>query len=181
MIRAIFSLAQYRYAFPAWPPFIVGFSIFALSLAVTVRERFSQISNAFSFLCWSAVVWLVGCGLMYSSIYPDMAFRWARVDHVGVAFIPSTLFYFTLILVKRHLRHSGLIRTAFAASAIFAYMSLTSRQWIVDLQTFEWGHYPAFGPGGALFLAFFYSFSRQSFSHLARLSPVPGQRSASSA
>src|SRR5665213_4090224 len=158
MIRAAFDLAQYQYAFPAWPPFIVGFSILALSLAVVVREQFSKISNAFALLCWSAVVWLFGCGLMYSSIHPAMAFRWARIEHVGVAFIPSALFYFTLILVKRHQRFSGLIRVAFAGSTVFAYMALVGRQWLLDLDHFEWGSYPQFGFGGTLFLVFFFIF-----------------------
>jgi diguanylate cyclase (GGDEF)-like protein/PAS domain S-box-containing protein len=156
MIREIINLAQYQYAFPAWPPFIVGFSILSLSTAVIVRERFSQISTAFFFLCGSAFVWLFSVGLMYSSVHPAMALRWARAEHVGVAFIPSALFYFTLILVKRHLRFGGLIRVAFAVSAVFAYMAVVSRQWITGLQNFEWGCYPQYGYGGALFLIFFF-------------------------
>jgi diguanylate cyclase (GGDEF)-like protein/PAS domain S-box-containing protein len=163
MIREVLNLAQYQYAFPAWPPFIVGFSILSLSMAAVVRERFSQISNAFAFLCWSAVVWLFGCGLMYSALSPVTAFRWARVEHIGVAFIPSTLFYFTLILVKRHLRYKALIRIAFAISAGFAYAALTGRQWIYGLKTFEWGAYPQFAYGGTLFLAFFFVLLAASF------------------
>lgn len=168
MLHGLLDLAHYRYAFPAWPPFIVGFSIFILSLAILVREQFSQISTAFTMLVWSTAFWLFGCGLMFSSIQPADALRWAGIEHIGVAFIPSTLFYFTLILVKRYHRFKALTRATFAVSAVFAYLAVSGHAWIYGLKAFEWGQYPQFGPAGVLFLLFFFGLLATSLALIWR-------------
>jgi len=93
---------------------------------------------------------------MYSSISPGLALQWARIEHIGVAFIPSTLFYFTLILVKRHLRFSALIRLNFLISTVFAYSAFMGDLWISHLKDFDWGHYPQFAFVGGIFLFYFF-------------------------
>jgi len=154
MIQKLLNPDHYFYAFAAWPPFIVGTSILVLVTVVLFRQRFSQISRAFAWAGLSVAVWLLGEGAVYSSAHPSVALQWARLEHIGVAFIPSTLFAFTLILVKRHLRYRFLARSVFVVSVLFAYASLSGDLWIDGLKKFAWGFTPQYGPMGWSFLGF---------------------------
>jgi len=156
-MHTLLTQASYHYAFPAWPPFIVGFSILALSIIIAFRERFSQISTAYMTLSMSLAAWLFGCGLMYSSVNAGIAMQWARLEHVAIAFIPAGLLYFTLILTKRHLRYIAVIRMAYAISLFFACTGLFTDHLVSGLTKFEWGLYPQFGVIGGFFLAYFLS------------------------
>lgn len=168
MVSDIFDGMHYYYAFSSWPPFIVGVSIFVLAVFILLRERFSQVSAAFAGLSMATASWLIGQGFMFSTQEPRIALQWARLEHVGIAFIPSALFYFTLILVKRDLRYRLLSRASFTISMIFAYLAMADALWIQGMRTYAWGPMPLYGQMGTAFIGFFLALFTSSIVLLTR-------------
>src|SRR5438105_3591992 len=113
------SLAHYTYAFPAVPPIIVGCCMAVLTVVVVFRERSSRVSLAFGALAFSTALWLMSFGGIYGARDLDTALWWAKIEHIGVVFIPSTLFYFTLQILRRADRFRLLARVSLSASVIF--------------------------------------------------------------
>ena len=166
MLADLFKLAYYHYAFPAWPPVIVGTAILALGAAVVIREKGSQVGVAFGALALSAAVWLLSFGGIYSAIDPDKALAWARLEQVGVSFIPTALLMFTLVLTKQSNRWPWLPRAAIAASCLFSWGALYTGSFVSRLQYYPWGLYPQFGALGTVFLVYFISLTAVSLGVL---------------
>src|SRR5690242_6195588 len=94
-------LNQYGYAFPAVPPVIVGSCMIVLAISILIREKASRVSLAFSGVIVSAAFWLLSFGGIYNARDVATAIFWAKIENLGVAFIPCALFYFTLNITRR--------------------------------------------------------------------------------
>jgi len=157
MVKILFDLANYHYAFPAWPPFIVGSCTLLLGIFVVLRERISRVSLAFLWLTVAGSVWLMSVAAIYSANSKALALLWARIEHVGVVFIPSALLYFTLLVVRRLERYRTLAHFSLAVSGAFALTVLFTNNFITGFVNYPWGPYPQLGFLGAAFLVFFFA------------------------
>ena len=101
LISDIFNSAHYSYSPYALPGIFVGGFIILLGLAVMIREKFSDVSVAFSFLTTSTAISLLSLGASYLTIPEFLAYRWVQIAHLGVVFIPSTVYLFALAVVRR--------------------------------------------------------------------------------
>lgn len=157
MLESMVALSNYSYTYAAWPPVIVGACMAVLALAVLIRGKVSQVSVAFSGLILCAAVWLFSFGGIYCAQNSSVAFFWARVEQTGVAFIPSCLFYFSLIIVKRLRQYRLAAWGCLWVSCIFALVMWGTHLFIQGLVNYPWGFYPHYGPAGTLFLIFSFS------------------------
>jgi len=162
MMESLVNWSNYSYAYAAWPPVIVGTCIAVLALAVLVREKASQVSVAFGWLIFCAAVWLFSFGGIYCAQNASLAYRWAQVEHTGVVFIPSGLFYFSLIIVKRLPQYRWAAWGCLAASCAFALAVWGTHLFVRDVVNYPWGFYPLYGPVGTLFLIFCFSLALAS-------------------
>jgi len=71
------------------PPLIVGFLMFVLGVVTLIRERVSRVSSSFFMVTLSIFVWLGSYAWLYSASNEQVAVLWAKIEHIGVAFIPS--------------------------------------------------------------------------------------------
>ena len=154
MIRALFDPSYYAYAYAAWPPVIIGTTIAILAAAAFVREKGSEISRVFLALAASASIWLLSFGGIYSTYDPNIARLWALLETAAVAFIPSLLFRFTLVVLKQTQKHRLWANLSLAASTLFAALALVSPYFVTEIWRFPWGFYPLYGPASWPFLAF---------------------------
>jgi diguanylate cyclase (GGDEF)-like protein/PAS domain S-box-containing protein len=155
MLRDFFTWSNYIYAFPTWPPVIVGTCIAILGLAALVRERFSRISRSFAWLSLSSALWLVCFGGIYSALTPTLAMQWIRLETIALTLIPSALLCFTLYLVKRYARYTLAVQMAWSLSIFFALFALKTDKLVSGMRVFAWGAYPHYGPLGSVFIVFF--------------------------
>lgn len=166
MFRELFIMAHYAYAFPAWPPFIVGASIALLGIMVLVRERASYASRSFFAMTASGAIWLLSVGALYSVRNVDVAIIFAKLTFIGVAFIPSTMFYFVMVVTKKFKSLLWPGRVALLISGLFAAAGIGTNRLMTGVQPFAWGFYPQSGNLGTLFLLFFFSIYLSSLALL---------------
>ncbi len=80
-----------------------AFIICGLNLILGVYAYFKRrsiITRNFLFLSLSVAIWACGLGFEVISPNEDIGLFWAKFLHLGVAFIPSTYFYFISHTIK---------------------------------------------------------------------------------
>ncbi len=141
------------FALPVW---FVGAMILALGIHVVNNEHASVSSVVFLTLTLCVAAWLVGYSFAYSSAYRFVALWWVKGLHIGVTFIPSLIFIFTLSIV-RQLRHNKMTALfSLLVSSGFSLALIFTSALVSDVQHYPWGYYGRFGWLGAPFLAFFF-------------------------
>lgn len=143
--------------FYAAAPLFVGALTAVLGLAVLVRERSSLISMTFFGMAFTGALWLVSNGVMFLFSDSSSALVWAKVEHVAVVFIPSTVYLFTLSVTRWLQKYHAYARTNFLLSALFACIILFTNNFIVGMRHFWWGYSPQYGVLSVPFLVFFFS------------------------
>src|SRR5579862_7321023 len=126
--KAILELSNYFYTFPAWPPFIVGACSLALGIIVLVRERGTYASRAFAGLCTGVAVWFLSIGMLYSARDSALALVMAQISTAAVAFIPTALLIFTVVIVHQFDRWRFLIWLSLFTSGAIAAAVLSRRE-----------------------------------------------------
>jgi hypothetical protein len=86
-------------------------AIVFLGLYVLVREKHSSVKTAFFLMTLPAAVWLFAFALMYSSSRYDVARFWSKAAYLGVPFIPTAIYYFTVKVLRIRM---GLLRQVHA-------------------------------------------------------------------
>ncbi|HVO33414.1 MAG TPA: diguanylate cyclase [Elusimicrobiota bacterium] len=152
MILEFLNPAHYHYLYSAAPPVIVALCILIVGLAILIHERASRVSLAFMGLCLSGSVWLGAFGLTSMARDPDFALWWAKVDNSALLFVPSILFYFTLMVVRRFETYRWPARGGLVFSAACAGFIFLSNRFVIGLQAHSWGMEPRLGRISAPFL-----------------------------
>lgn len=135
------------------PNFLTALTVFCVSVYVLAKNPRSKTHQAFLYFCITLFIWTFCYGMAYSCLEPDDAFWWVQLAFTGVAFIPSTNFYFygTMLGLKEH-KHVSMI--FFAISFIFLVINMTTDLVYRTVDLFFWGYYTRVGPLHALFLVY---------------------------
>jgi PAS domain S-box-containing protein len=181
MFAEMLNPADYVVTLHSVGPWVVGVLIAALGIAVLFRERGSKVSLALCLLTMSVAIWLLSIGTVYATRHEPLALWWVKAQHVGVAFIPSLVLLFTLVVLQRLDEFRAIAWGSFILSGLF-YGSILATDWfIAGLYKYSWGYYPRYGPLSVAFLIFFFSLLFGSLrllrGELAHAAPgIPRQR-----
>ncbi len=134
----------------------VGAAIAVLGLYVLIRERESRIGFIFWAFTVCISIWLVAFGAAYASLQRPQALFWIKLAQMGVVFIPVTIVMLASTVVQRTDDYRKFIRTSAALSTLFCIGVVFTDLHIQGVYRYFWGYYPAYGPLGALFLAYFF-------------------------
>ncbi|MBI3253015.1 MAG: PAS domain S-box protein [Candidatus Omnitrophica bacterium] len=152
----MFAFSLYHFNPSALAPLLVGLLIGVLGFLVVIREKHSVVSLAFSFLTSSAMLWLLSYVGLYCASDPQTAFLWGKTQNLGVVFIPSFLYCFSLVLVKKF-RSLGLFAAlSLTVSVFFFLIVLFTDQFVTGVYQYPWGYYARYGRFALFFLAFFF-------------------------
>ena len=154
ILAAIFDSASYYWNGFATPLLVTAAAMFLLGTVVMVRERGSREAWQFAFLAATICIWLFCFSFMYLAQDPRVALIWGKAAYLGITFIPTALYHFTVIVTR-----SPRWRLAWAGwgvSALFFAVTASSGALLRDLYHYWWGFYPHFRWLGAPFLAFFF-------------------------
>ncbi len=164
MLAAIFEPASYLWNSFALPLLVTAAAMFLLGAMVMVRERGSREAWQFAFLAATICIWLSCFSLMYLAKDPRLALAWAKSAYLGITFIPTALYHFTVIVTRSPRRR--LAWAGWAMSALFFAVTASSGALLRDLYHYWWGYYPHFRWLGAPFLAFFFAMLALSLREL---------------
>ncbi|MBI4432675.1 MAG: PAS domain S-box protein [Candidatus Omnitrophica bacterium] len=170
---------SYQFNPTAIAPLIAGLLIGLLGLLVLIREKRSVVSVAFFLLTSSAMLWLLSYLGIYCAVRAETAYQWGKIQNLGVVFIPSFLYFFSLALVKKFRRSLHFAVGSLAVSAVFFCVVLFSDAFVSGVYRYPWGYYARYGRAALFFLGFFF-ITLVSALHLLwtdyRLAPTPRQR-----
>lgn len=163
-VRAFLDPSSYAFSVYALPLIFTFLAIGFLGVYVWLRERDSPVKTSFCLMCGAAAVWLAAFAFMYSASDARAALVWAKIAYLGVPFIPSAIYAFTV----RVLRLSGRRRTvllSYAASACFSAAAVTGGAIIDGVRRYEWGFYPLYASTSVPYLVFFFGVMIASLRH----------------
>lgn len=156
MITELFNPANYTFSPYAIPTFVTTVALLILGLTVLIRERLSLVSVLFFLMTLTVSVWLFGFSWMYSTTNESVARWWAKAAYLGVPFIPSAIYHFTVVALRIYQRYKARVLVSWTISALFAAVILPTDALHSALYRYPWGYYPKYGWLGLPFMTFFF-------------------------
>jgi len=152
--NAVLQISDYSFTIFALAVLLTSWTILAVGIITLIREKASRESIFFSLIAFTIFLWLFPNSFMYASPNEEIALVWSRLAFLGVPFISTSLFQFTIFA----LRTSSRQRTAWIAwvfSFFFSLCALVSDNFISGVKLHPWGYYPHYGWLSIPFLVFF--------------------------
>ena len=165
MIDALLAASSY-----SWNPYVLPILIAAsatllLGIWVVQRERFSSVSFLFCVLTLTLSIWLFAFSVMYCSHLSSVALWWAKAAYLGVPFIPSAIYHFTVAVLGLSVPYRRSVWLSWLLSVFFAAAIITSDWLIGGLYHYWWGWYPRYGWLSVPYLTFFFGMMVVSLRH----------------
>jgi PAS domain S-box-containing protein len=140
--------------FFALAPLIVGILMLVLGTVTIIRDRASKVSSSFFLVTLSIFMWLGSLPWLYSASNEHVALFWAKIEHFGVAFIPSFFFIFTLDIVQRYKKYKYFGWATLVLSGGFCVGFVFSPLFLKGVTSMPWGYYPQYGTYGYFLIAY---------------------------
>ncbi len=135
-------------------PLIVGFLMLVLGFVTLIRDRASKVNSSFFLVTISIFVWLGSLPWLYSASSENVALFWAKIEHIGVAFIPSFFFIFTLDIIQQYRKYRFFAWATLILSGGFCLGFFSTPYFIKSVSSMPWGYYAQYGPYGYFLIAY---------------------------
>jgi len=96
---------------------------------------------------------------------PDAALGWAKTAYLGVPFIPTAVYHFTISVLRSYKQNRKSVIIGWILSSLFSILAVGTDAMITGVNKYWWGYYPAYGWPGSLFIAFFIVMMLASLRH----------------
>ena len=163
-------------------PIVVGTWFLIMGALIFLKDKRSPVNCTFALIGLSCSVWLYGYTVAYSTKDAQMALGVIKLLYIGVIFIPTSFYHFSLGFVSRFDQKSRKAMDVFipyALSGLFLILLFATDHFIVGVYKYYWGYYARAGIIHTIFLIFFSTFwmrgiLRLYFSHkrIGHKSPV---------
>ena len=165
VLAGIINLSNYQWNLYAIPVFLTALTILFFGFSVLIRERYSSIGASFFFMTIPAGLWLLSFTAMYLAHDQSVAFWWSKTAYLGVPFIPPTIYYFTVRVLRIYERQKILVWANFLLSAACSWVIIGTDLIIQRLNHYSWGFYPQYEPLSFVYLIFFFGIMVLSLRH----------------
>jgi signal transduction histidine kinase len=146
----------FQFNWYALPVAGIGILMFLTGFFIYLQNRRSPVNFSFFLICICGILWLVGIAAVYAASGPGLALLiYRRVSFLGVAFISSCIYCFSVVWLGYYKKQRVLVWAFFAASAAFYLTGLVSAASFPGIYRYFWGYYPQYGPVNCWFLIFF--------------------------
>ncbi len=125
--------------FFALQPLIVAFLSIALGINAFLRNKRSQLNSTFLFMSICVFIWLFFVSMVYFSHDLAKILMLAKMAYVGVTFLPTSIFHFTVVLLHKDRIRKFLV-WFYAYSLFFAFLLFTPF-YADGLYSYSWGCY----------------------------------------
>ncbi|MFA6433108.1 MAG: PAS domain S-box protein [Elusimicrobiales bacterium] len=157
MVSRILTLDSYQFM-----PMSAAYACTAVLMAVLgwvvfLQERRSRISVAFLLLAGSMTIWASAITFILSSRLDAVAQWWIKyVEHLGVCFIPSTGYFFTVSIMGRYREFRRSVFLSFVYSVVCYFIFARTNWFLSDSPyVYAWGRYPHYLWPSMVFMAMF--------------------------
>jgi two-component system sensor histidine kinase/response regulator len=146
----------YNFNAYAVPPAVIVLGLLLVGVAGLVHERASRVSVAYFCINLAVGVWLCGLAGMYCATNERDAIWWAKLHFLGIPFIPSTIYLFSVVVMSIYAQRKRLVWAGLVLSAFFSAAAVGSDVLVAGVHRYWWGYYPRYGWLGVPFLVFFF-------------------------
>jgi len=137
----------------ALPFAVAALIVFAVGIAILLRERFSRVGWLHFFLSSSVGGWQTSTALEVMSASPGVAIGWSRLALLFALFIIPIQYQFCCVITGQlHARRRS-VAAAWTMTALLV-ASLGAGFTHARLVHYSWGYYPIFAPAGWAFVFF---------------------------
>jgi hypothetical protein len=176
----IVQIFDYNFTVFALAVFLTSWIILAVGIITLIREKASRESVFFFLVTLSVFLWLFFNSFMYVSPNEETAIWWDKLACLGLPFIPTALFQFTIFALRTYPSQQQKAWMGWILSSFFSLWALTSDNFIPGATLYPWGYFTYYGWPGIPFLIFFlymlfasplqyYKQSREENSPIAKL------------
>src|SRR5262245_44197898 len=157
MLAELLNSDNYRTSLSALPTLLTASTMLALGLMVLARERQSRVSGSFFVMTLTGAIWLFSYSMIYCSQTEPAALAWSAVGHIGIVFIPPSVFHFTIACLDRYQQYKRRVWLLWEASAFFLIMVFIGDGFFSGVRLYKWGYYPIYGWLGLIFVCSFFA------------------------
>lgn len=138
------------------PPLIASLFVVFVAIFVFLKSSKSLINITFSLLCLFVFMWLFGYAMMYSTTSEAFALWSARFVYIGVVFVPTFFYHFSVSFVGKEEERKKIIAFVYLNSILFCTLLLFTNKLVAGLHHYYWGYHTKVNPvgGQAFFLVF---------------------------
>ena len=151
-------------------PLISAIFVLFLGIFVLLKNRASSQNIIFALFCIVTFIWLFGTFMMFRALNDKEAIFWDRFVYIGVVFIPSFLYHFSLVFTNFP-NKKRLLKASYLFSFIFLFLS-RSTYFVDGLFRYKWGCHTVAQPLHHIFLLGFwiiFSISTYNIYHFCRI------------
>ncbi len=141
----IVFISNYNFTPFALAVFLTSWITLAIGILVLIREKASRESLFFSLITLAIFFWLCPNSFIYASPDAETALSWSRLSFIGVSFIPSAFFQFTVFALRTSLNNRRMARFGWIISFFFAILALTFDEFYSGVELHPWGYFPHYG------------------------------------
>ena len=167
MLQQVFNISNYVLNPFALPVLTVALLSLFVSIKVLIQEEF-KVSIGFFLLGTSFVIWFTSHFFLYSTIDERVALWWGRAAYVGIPFISSAFYHFTVSILDAQAQYRKSVWTAWVLAAVFAFAIVPTDLIIGGVKHFWWGYYTQYTPLSLFYLLFATSFQTLSLIRLVQ-------------
>ena len=147
-----------QFSWYAVPAGATGILMFLTGLFIYLQNRRSPVNISFFLICLCGIFWLAGIAWVYVTVDPGWALTiYRRVSFLGVVFISTCIYYFSVLWLGRYESQRWVVRGFFGLGLVFYLVGLVSRASFPGIYRYFWGFYPMYGPVNQWFLMFFFA------------------------
>ena len=150
----------------AIPMFLMGIVTLALGFLVYRSNRQSPAHRHFLMLCASIALWLDATSIGLCSTDAETAFRWFKLDNVGVMFISVAFYGFSAEFLQLQRRRS--IWIGYGLATVLAGAVFLRHDFVEGVNHFWWGYFARWGQGSVPFFVIFFSYMAVAFTDYFR-------------
>lgn len=186
MANSILNINNYFLNSYAIPYFIVGMLTLWEGVFILIQNRKSLINLSYMLSCSAVALWLVGVGMIYSSMHGEISIIWAKYfSFLGVIFITPTIYFFSVCWQTTLVPTQGIRKRLvsvifnFTCALILYFVCISSDFFIRGLWKYPWGFYPKAGIAYFLLIGWFYilmMLSIKNFIYVYREEKIPIRR-----
>lgn len=158
---------NYSWSLYSLPTFVTLLAMLALGVFTLVHERVSPVSVAFFVMSLAVAIWLFCQSLLYSSANDRTGATWAKLAYLGIPFIASANYHFTVVVLRCFNRFKWAVLAAWVVAALFSITVIATDALFSDLYHYSWGPYARYRWLGVPFLSFFAIMLGSSMAHYA--------------
>jgi PAS domain S-box-containing protein len=161
----ILDPSNYAFSVYAVPTLVTMMAILLLGLFELSRDRVSLVSVSFFVVTLAVSIWLLAFSWVYLSTKADVALWWAKAAYLGIPFIASATYQFTVSVLKIYRQHRALVWLGWILAVVFAALAIGTDLLVDGMHTYSWGFYTRYGWLGTLFTVYFFAMLIASMGH----------------